>query len=110
MSFRGLLNRTVTVVPMNVTSIDRYGNEIRGAGTPIEGVPARRDQVEATEELLDRDQQSRTFRYWFPAGVAISGRDRIVDGAETLEVEGEPETVDGYRSAHHLEVRAYLVT
>ncbi len=110
MSFHKLLNRTVTIVPMNVVSVDRYGNEIRGEGTPVTGVAARRNQSEATEELLDRDQQSRTFRYWLPAGTAISGRDRIVDGADTLEVEGEPATLHGHSAAHHLEVRAYLIT
>lgn len=109
MSFRRLLNRTITILPMDVISVDRYGNEIRGPGTPVPGVRARRHQVDAAEEITDRDEQSRTFEYFLPPDVAITGRDRIVDGDDTLEVLGPPEVVARRRRSHHIELRAYQI-
>lgn len=109
MSFDTLLNRTITILPMNVTGIDRYGNDVIGPGTPIEDVPARRWQVSASEEITDRDEQARTFTYDLPPGVAVTGRDRIIDGDDTLEVLGPPELVYRRRTPHHIELRAYLI-
>lgn len=109
MSIRRLLNRTVTILPMNVISVDRYGNELRSAGTPVPDIPARRHQVAAGEEITDRDEQSRTFEYFFLPDVTITGRDRIVDGDDTLEVLGPPELVARRRRPHHIELRAYQI-
>lgn len=115
MSLRSLLNRTVSVVPMNVTTTDRYRSEVRTPGAPIAGIPARRDQVAADEDLRDRDQQARTFVYLLAlrnatgAAVAVSGRDRIVDGDDTLEIVGTPETMYRRRRPHHIEARAVIV-
>lgn len=105
-SFQDLLNRTVTIFPMGVSGIDAFGNEVLAAGSPIANVPARREQLDATEDNADRDQQTQTFRYYLPAGTAVSGRDVIVDGADTLEVIGPPDVVAGYRNEHHIELRA----
>lgn len=115
MSLRSLLNRRVAVLPMNVVSVDRYNNETRGPGAPIPDVRARRDQIAVAEDLRDRDQQSKTFRYLLAlrseAGLAVvvTGRDRIQDGTETFEVVGSPETLYRRRRPHHLEATAVLV-
>lgn len=109
MSFDSLLNRTISVVPMDAHTTDRYNNDVTGPGTPITGVRARRHQLTATEDNVDRDQQSQTFRYFLPAGTPISGRDRIVDGDDTLEVLGPPEIVARNQPDHHIELRAQLI-
>lgn len=88
---------------------DRYNSRPRTPGTPVLDVPTRRDQVEATEDRADRDEQRQQFTYWFLPDVAITGRDQIMDGNETLEVIGQPKQVDGRRGVHHLEVRAQIV-
>ncbi len=109
MSFRRLLDRTITILPMTVIDMDRYGNEIRSPGTPITGVRARRHQVAAAEEITDRDEQSRTFQYFLPPDVTVTGRDRILDGDDTLDVLGPPELVARRRRPHHIELRAYQI-
>lgn len=109
MTFLGLLDRRVTIIPMVAGAKDRYNHTTTVAGTPVTDVAARRDQADISEDVIDRDQQRTVFRYFFEAGVAITGRDRIIDGGDTLEVLGEPDEVSGYHGTHHVEVRAYKV-
>lgn len=118
MSFRRLLDRTVTIVPRVVTGKDSRGNDVIGNGTPIPDVPAGRDLLEATEELAGRDEQARTFVYFLPAvlddgsAVALSGYDRLIDEGKTFEVRGEPDFVVRRRGGriHHIEAIAYRIT
>lgn len=111
MSFSRLLDREVTIVPRVVNGRDGRGNEIIVDGTPVEGVKAGRDPLEATEDLEARDQQARSFVYFLPAGTPITGYDRIVDGTETFEVRGAPDRVIRRRGGreHHVEAVAYLI-
>lgn len=115
MSFLGLCNRRITIQPMNVAAADARGNETRTAGTPITAVPARRRLLSAEEDRNERDEQARTFHYSVALEnddgdpVALTGHDRIVDGAETLEVLGAANVVAGASADHHIEFRAYLV-
>lgn len=115
MSFRSLLNRTVQVVPMTVGAEDRYGNQATTPGTPIDDVPARRDQTSGDEDLVNRDQQVTTVLYSLAlraldgTEVTLSGRSRIVDGAETFEILGPPELLYRRRRPHHWEARAVLI-
>lgn len=111
MSFSRLLDREVTIVPRIVTGEDARGNDVIGDGTPVEGVKAGRDPLEATEDLDERDQQGRVYVYFLPAGTPITGYDRIVDGDETFEVRGAPDRVVRRRGGreHHVEAIAYLI-
>jgi hypothetical protein len=116
-SFRRLLDRTVTLVPRVVTGKDGRGNDVVGDGTPVPGVPAGRDLLQASEEITNRDQQAKTFVYFLPAvlddgtPVALTGYDRIVDEDKTFEVRGEPERIVRRRGGrlHHIEAIAYLI-
>jgi hypothetical protein len=114
-SFQGLLDRTVSIVPTTVQGKDRANNDVRVAGTPILGVRARRDQVAASESLDRRSELATTFVYVLSltaedgTPVVITGRDRIVDGNETFDVQGSPELVQRRRRPHHLEAVVRLV-
>lgn len=116
MSFRSLLDRTVTIVPRSVTGTDSRGNDVVADGTPIVGVPAARDSLELSEDLEGRTQTTRRFVYFLPpehegAALELGALDRIVDGDETFELDGPVETVTRRRSAkvHHLEAVAYRI-
>lgn len=112
MSLNLLYDREVTLRPMNVTAEDARGNETKSAGADVDGVPARRRQLTAEEDTDDRDQQARTFLYFLPAtgaAIALSGRDRIVDGGQVLEVLGAPDVIHRRYRPHHVEARAFLI-
>ena len=115
MSFRSLLDREVSIVPVVPGVKDRYGNASSVAGEPIDHVPARRDQVRAGEDVRDRDQQTREFVYSFPLRsddgdeLELTGYGRIVDGDDTFEIVGTPELLHRRRRPHHWEARAVLV-
>jgi len=110
-SFRRLLDRTVTIVPRVVTGQDARGNDIVVDGTHQEGVRAGRDQLSAEEDLVGRDQQETTWVYFLPPEVTISGYDRILDDGEILEVRGHPDRVVRRRGGrlHHIEAVAYRI-
>lgn len=115
MSLRSLLDRRIAIQTTASGAKDRYGNEARAVGSTLLNVPARRDQVGAAEDVRGRDQQARTFTYLIAlraedgTAVDLTGRDRIVDGDETLEILGSPELVRRRRLAHHWEARAVVI-
>jgi hypothetical protein len=109
-SFEALLDRRVTIIPSIFSDRDARNNEIREEGEPIPDVPTRREQSQATEQILTRSEQRQEWVYFFVVGTVLGGRDRIQDGDELLEVLGEPDVVDGRAGPHHLEAKAYLVT
>jgi len=116
-SFRRLLDRTVTVVPRVVTGTGPRGNDVVEDGTPIVDVPAGRDLVDADETLRNRDQQRGEWIYFLPpatddgTAITITGHDRIVDGDDVFEVEGPVDHVTRRRGGrlHHYEARVYRV-
>lgn len=119
MSFRRLLDRTVTVVPRVVVGHDDRGNEVLADGTPILGVGAARDQLTAEEDVLYSDRLSTRWRYFLAlfgtddVPVAVDGYSRIEDGAEVLHVLGKPELITRRRRPHrphHWELVAEEVT
>jgi hypothetical protein len=117
-SLRSLLDRRVSVVAVNAPAVgpkDAFGNRAKVAAEPVGPIRARRDQSSTDETIVDRDQQARTFVYLLElrtvAGdeVTLSGRDRIHDGSEVLEIIGSPELVKRRRLPHHWEARAEIV-
>lgn len=111
MSYLALLNRSIQILRQTVTSTDVYGDEVRLPADPDpDPVAARRETLEVDEDERGRDQQVTRYRYFLPAGTAIAGHDTIIDGGETLEVDGPPDIVDGRYGEHHREVIAHLIT
>jgi hypothetical protein len=109
MSFEFLHHRrSVEIIPVARPSIDEYGNEVNVEQTPIAAM-AWREQTNATEDVSDRDQQVRSFRYFFKANVTINGRDKIRDEGRILRVVGEPEKLTTQLRVHHIEVNAELI-
>lgn len=112
-----MLDRTVSIIPRVITGTDARGNDVITDGPAIEGVPAGRDQDEATEELRRRDEQAETFVYFLPATLddgtelEVSGYDVILDDGKRYEVKGNPERIVRRRGGrvHHLEAIASLV-
>lgn len=117
MSFRRLLERSVTLVPRIVVGEDARGNEVIGDGTPIAGVPAGRDFVTSDEDLEARDQVETRWLYFLPArlgdGTELAPQpyDRIQDGDQLLEFRGRVDAVHRRRTGrlHHYEAVAYLI-
>lgn len=111
MSFRRLLDRTVSIVPRVVTGTDGRGNDVISDGTPVVGVKSGRDLEEASEEQDAADLQSSRYVYFFLPDVEISGYDVIVDDGDRYEVKGPPELVVRRRGGrpHHWEAIAERV-
>lgn len=112
-----MMRRRVTLIPRVVSGIER-GREVIVDGTPVVGIPAARRVAETAEDEDRRDVQSTRFDYMLAAlhpdtgeALVISGRDRIVDGDEVLEVVGDarPAVQHGRGRTHHLEVRAMKI-
>lgn len=114
MSLATIYDRVVELELTAPAGEDARGNEVRGT-TERAGIPAYRYQVDTSEDTADRDQQAKTFVYYLPPvvdgePVVLSGRDRIVDGDETLEVLGQPITATRRGRPHHVEARAFVVS
>lgn len=119
MSLRTLFDRTVSLEFTAADVEDARGNETRSS-TTLADVPAYRGQLTAAEDTDDRDQQARTFVYYFPpihlvgavehdVAALLTGRDVIVDGTERLEVLGAPIVATSRGRARHVEARAFLL-
>lgn len=116
MSLRSLLNRRVKlrgpVKSGAPPARDDYGNVVVAKGPESPLIRARRDQVGADEDVLNRDQQTRRFTYLLALYdvdgdlVAPVGRGWVVDGDDTFAIDGEPELIYRRRRPHHWEIRA----
>jgi hypothetical protein len=120
-SFRSLLNRTVALSWPTKSGApparDEYGNVVVTPSEPHTSILARRDQIAADENVDNRDQQTRRYLYLLPMRDTEgdpfdppAGRGWIIDGDETLLIEGEPELVHRRRRPHHWEVRVVVRT
>lgn len=101
-------DRLVTIEKVTDDTVDDYGDDIKSV-TSTFTTRTRREQLTATEDISDRDQQARTFVYIFDDDVDINGRDRILDGDLVLEVLGAPDVLSQRNRSHHIEVRAYII-
>lgn len=110
-----MFDREVDLELTTPAAEDARGNETRTTST-IADVPCYRGQLTADEDTADRDQQARTFVYFFPpvfgafdVADLLTGRDRIIDGDDTLEIIGAPIVATSRGRRRHVEARAYLV-
>lgn len=100
-------SRSIEIIPITRDDIDDYGNEVETEGTPVP-TEARRDQLSSTEDVVDRDQQARTFRYFLKPTVVVNGRDLIRDDGQLHKIIGEPEVISNQLGPHHIEVLTEL--
>lgn len=103
-----LPQRVTWVVP--ATTTDPYGNAVPDWAdtTDTDDVPAWIEQRDTVEQRDGRD----TFvtQWLFIANeLGISGRDRIVWGARTFEIDGEVSLEYTPAAGHHVEARLLLV-
>lgn len=113
MSFRRLLDRTISLIPTIVTGQDAHGNDVIADGTELAGVPAARDLLESLsgEDTDGADRQMIGFVYLIPARlddgtvVELDGYSKLVDGTDTFELVGPPELLTRRRGGrpHHWE-------
>ncbi len=108
MAFDNFRNRLVEIVRVAASTPDEYGNQVETRLNPVR-TWASREQLTSTEDVLDRDQQARTFRYFFTPSVTVDGRSFIKDGDQELRVIGEPEVVSTLLGPHHIEALAEIV-
>lgn len=101
-----LIHSVTWIVP--TTSTNSYGDTVRtyGSGTTISG---RMEQNKASEPLSDG--RAPLIREWtlFTNQDGIAGKDRIVFGSLTFEVDGPPAPTYGASGFHHAEVALRLV-
>jgi hypothetical protein len=107
-AFDNFRNRLVEIVRVAASTPDEYGNQVETRLNPVR-TWASREQLTSTEDVLDRDQQARTFRYFFTPSVTVDGRSFIKDGDQELRVIGEPEVVSTLLGPHHIEALAEIV-
>lgn len=111
MSFRRLLDRTITLYPRVRSGLDARGNEVWADGTPVE-VSAARQPVDLSEDTADdRDQQLGRWIYFLlptAAALALTGRDELEDAGHRYRIIGEPDVVVRLRGGrpHHVEAVA----
>ena len=96
-----LIHTVVWIVPS--TSTDSYGDTVYtyGSGTSITG---RVQQDTGTEPISDGRDPLEYRWTLFTNQEGIAGRDRIVFGSLTFEVEGPPSPQYGAAAFHHGEV------
>lgn len=110
MSFRRLLDRTVTLIPRAISGQNARGNDTFEDGDPIPNVRTARDLLDATEDTGNtREQQRERFVYFFDRDTPIDGFSKIVDVDGVFEVEGTPDRIARRRGGreHHVEAIAY---
>lgn len=116
MRFLDLLDRTVVVIPREVTGTNGHGNDILADGTPIEDVPAAREPLELSHRGEREDTLVERWAYTLPATVdgealGIDGHAVIEDDGARFELDGEPDRVPALRGGgvHHIEADVYRV-
>ena len=102
MSFASLLLHTIVVFNPAVGATDRYGDEVPtfDAGT---SEPARVQQVDTNEILLNRDTRITKFLVFGPATSVITSLSEVEWSGRRFRVEGQPWKVDDAAGVHHVE-------
>lgn len=102
MSLTSLLIHTVVVKNPVVGATDRYGDEVPtfDSGT---SEPARVQQVDTNEILLNRDTRITKFLLFGPPASVITSLSIVEWSGRSFRVEGLPWKVDGAAGVHHVE-------
>lgn len=113
MSFDALLIHELTIRRYVEPAVaDRYGNrELEHDADADVITPGRVEWDAGDEDLTNRDLQRRRAMVFLPAGVTLTGLDRIYFADEDLElkVEGPVRKVYDAIGLHHLELDVYRV-
>lgn len=84
-----LMTEACTVTPMNAATVDEYGTETLGAGTPFD-TTCLLSQTQRSEAEAGGNVQAETFALYLPPDTTIDGSDRVsVDGV-VYELDGPP--------------------
>lgn len=109
MSITRFLVHDVTIVRAAGVE-DDYGNQAKDwAAATRTPTKAWVVQTGALEDRQHREAQLGQWFAYFPAGVDVTGRDRVEWGDRTFEVAGPPTTANTPRGPHHIEARLELV-
>jgi head-tail adaptor len=102
MSLDSLLIHTVTIYPWAGNVEDRYGNLDEAWGAGVE-YPARVQQENTAEDLINRDTRHSVYTVFLPPTAAITALSKIDYAGRTLMVVGDPDEVADGVGTHHLE-------
>jgi len=109
MSFRGLLNQSITIQTPAVTQ-DDIGGPVRAWSNKYASLRCRREQLTSLERLLTgREGVEATHRFFVEPDKSITPKMRIRDGSDLYDIVS---VVDqrGRRKIHHTEIVAALRT
>jgi hypothetical protein len=90
MSLSRLLNQPLQLQKVGSTTTDVYGDQIPDTSVAPINIVGFLEQVLSIEHLVDRDTTVTSWRAFFPAGTNIARLDRIINGAQTFQVDGDP--------------------
>ena len=84
-----LLVQPLVVTPQNVKTVDVYGNEVLGPGTPV-NVSGYLFQQTSVETLVNRDTVVSMWWAFLPPGTVIGPLDQISFQSQLFYVDGAP--------------------
>lgn len=109
MTFRRLLTQTATVIRRDsIGQVDEYGNPLPGPEARTD-YPARLEQVNTREVLVDRETVTSEWRLFLPPEAVISAQDLVEVDGERFEVMGRPARESSPRGTHHVEALLRVV-
>lgn len=102
MSLAGLLCHEVTIV-RPTTTVDRYGDAVKGTTGRSWRTLARVVQINRTEDHDGREARVTSWLLYLPAGTDVVALDRVQWDGLTFEVDGVPNRAPDRRQEHHVE-------
>lgn len=109
MSLTTLLAHDVTILTPGTTA-NRYGDSTPNWATATSvASKAWVSQRSSVEDLDHREAQVSGWVVFLPEDTAITGRDRVVWGSVTFEVDGPPNRAWTPRGEHHVEANLRVV-
>jgi hypothetical protein len=109
MSLSRLLNQPLQIQKVGSTTVDVYGDQVPDTSAALVPVLGYLEQVLSMEHLVDRDTTVTQWHAFFPAGTNIARLDRIINGSQTFQVDGDPWFVYNPRTKVVSHIRCKLV-